>query len=527
MRRYRKRAPAVSTLKARQVYSLLVIPPSLPPKAPEEAPLPLRERAARFVADPRFDLIVLVLILLSIALLIAEMALHRHQPYEMWCYLAGQTITLLFVVELSVRYWVSRRPGRFLRNYWLDLLSCLSLLHFPGLRVLRTFRVLRLLRLLRLFRAAGVLSRRYAAFADFMRRGVAEYAIVGLALALVLFLGTVGVLHFEMADPRSPIRTMEDAFWWSAYYMLTGQPQGEGGFPVTREGRAFALLVSLAALAVTATFTGVVSALMIERIRRRGEVEPMEIEDLADHIVICGWSRAGAFLVEDLNADRNESQRAIVVVANLEKAPEFDLTRVRRDRVFFLRGDFTRVEMLRSARIETAAKAVLLPEKVSGLSDQDRDARTVLAALTIEKMNPRIYTCAALLTHEAEEHLRLVGVEEVVVPDDTEAALLATATIHRGVVTMLHEMASPRKGGWIEKRPIPASWIGKPFVETAAWLKRERNELLLGVETEINSKGRGRILLNPPADRPGAAGDLFICLVTPTPGSPAPSPWPA
>ena len=58
---------------------------------------------------------------------------------------------------------------------------------------------------------------------------------------------------------------------------------------------------------------------------------------------------------------------------------------------------------------------ILLRDEVVPRSEQDRDARTVLAALTAERMTDGLYTVAELHDAESREILEMAGVEEIVV----------------------------------------------------------------------------------------------------------------
>ena len=111
--------------------------------------------ARRIVANPYFDLGVLFMILVSILLLIVEIALPSKNPYFDFVVYSGDIITCLFVVELIIRFVASKRKRRFFNEYFIDILAVL-----PLFRAFRFLRFLRLLRMLRLFRFRLFRSRR-------------------------------------------------------------------------------------------------------------------------------------------------------------------------------------------------------------------------------------------------------------------------------------------------------------------------------------------------------------------------------
>lgn len=116
-----------------------------------------REGLRRVMEHPATDVTVVALILLSVALIVAEVVLPPRDPWYVPIEAAGDVITLLFALELTLRFLAAERKRTFLRRWWLDILSVLPLL--------RVFRIFRVLRLLRVFRAGVVLNRRLSLFA--------------------------------------------------------------------------------------------------------------------------------------------------------------------------------------------------------------------------------------------------------------------------------------------------------------------------------------------------------------------------
>ena len=56
--------------------------------------------------------------------------------------------------------------------------------------------------------------------------------------------------------------------------------------------------------------------------------------------------------------------------------------------LFNVRDDYTKFEVLEKVKADRASRALVIADSSNKeLSEQDRDARTVLAALTLEKIN--------------------------------------------------------------------------------------------------------------------------------------------
>src|SRR6185503_3686583 len=160
----------------------------------------------------------------------------------------------------------------------------------------------------------------------------------------------------------------------------------------------------------------------VNRLRRRMEIDDMDRFQLTDHLVICGWNSSVPLIIDELQVAQD--------------AP----------RVFFVGGDYTRPEVLDQARIQHARRAIIVADATKPRSDQDRDARTVLAALMIERMNPKIISCAELLNRQNEAHLRVVGIDEVITTSEAGGQHLAMAAMQPGLATVVSELLTSKRG---------------------------------------------------------------------------------
>ena len=242
----------------------------------------------------------------------------------------------------------------------------------------------------------------------------------------------------------------------------------------------------------------------------------MDLEELENHIVVCGWNRAANLLIEVLQSSEEYIDREIVLVAEFsEDEPEtlFDQSRIAPAMLHIVKGDYTRMDVLQRAGIPYASEAIILADKCLPRSDQDRDARSILAALLIEKMNPEIFTCVELLNRNNAAHLNMVGVEEILVADEYAGNILANAQRTRGIIRMLDELFDPSVGNQFYKLPLPTPWIGKTVGDIYQQLKSEHGATLISLETRI---GEGYdILVNPPNDRELKESDR-IMMIAPT-----------
>jgi len=366
--------------------------------------------------------------------------------------------------------------------------------------------VFRVLRLLRVFRAGVILGRRLSLFSGSFRRTAAEALFVGLVLVVIVLTGAVGVHMLE--GPRW-YGTFDESFWWSFLSFMSAQPVDL--LPQTTAGKLITVLLMLGGMTIFAMLTGVIMAAFVQRMRESMSQRKDEIARLQDHVVICGWNRAGDRIVSEL-LEGFGRRRDVVVVAELDDIPALAAPALDRSRLWFVKGDYTRIEVLREANIAHATVAVLLADKSQPQrSDQDRDARTVLAVMLIEKLNPGIFSCVELLNRDNESHLRMLGVEEVVVLDDYGASMIATASKNDGLVSIFNELFSSRGNHFCKVEAGPDD-VGATVGTIGPRLKATSNALLLAVERPSGEGRRRRSIVNPPLDLVVAAGDRLVLI---------------
>ena len=433
---------------------------------------------AFFINHPFTDFSVMVLILASVVLLVIEETMPVAE--DGYIVTASYAVTVLFALELTARFWVAKKKSRFFRRYWPDLLALL-----PLLRPLRFVRFFRLFRLFRLFQLGLLMDRRISLLRGILRVNF-YFLWILVVLTVILVIGSA-VMAFVFEHRVGPeFSDLKENLWWAAYTIIAGEPVG--GIPTTESGRALLVAMMLSGMGLFAIFTGMVSATMVDRLQGAERLGELDIEELEDHIVICGWNDGGHALVAELSVDEELRGLPILMVNEHEERPDLSTTGVRPDLVYHLDGDFTQIPVLQTAGIERAARAVVLADNSRGHVEADRDARSVLAALTIERLNKGIYCVVELLAQGAEEHLKVAGVEAFIMRNDLSGRALASACRHPNLMDVMMNLLTLRRGETMHRLPGPK----KPtaFGELLGLLKKERNALLIGVEvsnkTEIN-----------------------------------------
>ncbi|NEQ76653.1 MAG: potassium channel protein [Okeania sp. SIO2C9] len=435
----------------------------------------------RFLQLPIVNITIGIIIILSVILTIVELSIPEKSPYLLICNILSQIFTILFVIELSFRFLVAPNKKAYFQEYWLDILAIL-----PLLRVFRTIRALRLLRLLRIFRLPVFFNRYGSTFPYILQRGIKEYLIVIGLLLLTIMFGTVAILVFESSNNPN-FTSLEEGFWFSVYSLFAGEPIPAQ--PSSLGGKIVGVFVIFMNVTIFAMFTGTVSAFMVDKIRREDDI--VDWESFSNHTIICGWNRKAEIIVREFKAAGKSEGIPIIVIAEFDDEPNFMAPDLK-SRIQFLKDDFTKVTALEKAGIRRAETCIILCDKTHGRSDQDADARTILAALTAEKLNPNVYTCAELLNREYGSHLDMGHVNDYIVSQEQSGFLLAQAALNKGLMGVFSELLTYERGNQFYRITITAEWVGKTFLDLFIYIKQNHNAILIAV-----SQPQGKFEINP------------------------------
>lgn len=483
-------------------------PPRSRPTPGLEGPLPasagrvdrLKQATERLLHHPRVELLIIGLILVAVAAVLAEEAT-QGQPSQ-WVFTLASDITAgLFAIELSLRWWIAPRKRDFFARYWLDILAVLPLF--------RPLRLLRVLMLLRLFRAGSLLQRRTRLLRGMLGQTMSEIAVLSTASAAMV-LGAAVLLHSVQGavvydqtslDPTS----LESTAWFALYTLVGGEPIG--GVPVSPTGRWATIGLMLGGLTVFGVFIGAVSATMTAALSQRGNLDMHYMGDLSGHIVVCGWNTAGPTMLRELMGGGPRGRAIVIVCEEDEEPPELAPLRADNDRLFFLKSDYTRVEVLETLSVKRASGVIILSDKHGNRSYPDRDARTVLTALTIERMAPGIFVCAELINSQHEDLLRMAGVEAVVIRDWYAGALMGSIGRSRGVSAVISDLLTPSAGNALHSVDLPRRLAGKTVLAVQQELKAEHEAVLVSLDRPGQPSR-----VNPPSDEILRAEDRLIVI---------------
>ncbi|WIT12508.1 ion transporter [Paucibacter sediminis] len=219
-----------------------------------------------FEADTRagraFDIALVLLVLASVALVVAESVAGIRARHGAWLNAAELLFTGVFTLEYLLRLASVRHPWRYARSFYgmVDLLAVLPTylaLIVPELFVLVDVRVLRLLRVFRIFKLHAYVAE-FSGLALALRASARKIMVfLSVVLMVVLIMGT---LMYVVEGPEHGYTSIPTGVYWAITTMTT---VGFGDItPKTDLGRLIASLMMMLGWGVLAVPTGIVTAEM-------------------------------------------------------------------------------------------------------------------------------------------------------------------------------------------------------------------------------------------------------------------------
>jgi voltage-gated potassium channel len=146
----------------------------------------------------------------------------------------------------------------------------------------------------------------------------------------------------------------------------------------------------------------------------------------------------------------------------------------------FVRGDFTRENILLRANAQEARAAIMVPDD-STPAGKTGDERTILATLSLKTVNPKIKVYAHILDRDNLSHLRKARVDDVIVSDAYTGYLLAHYVTSPGIPQFIEQLFSAGSAFGIRRREIPESLIGSSYESLQKYYNKHYQGILLGL----------------------------------------------
>jgi voltage-gated potassium channel len=208
-----------------------------------------------------FDIVLLLLIVISVLAVMLETVEPWGTRYGRWFYLVEWVITVLFTVEYLLRIWVSKNANAYIFSFFgiIDFLSAIPM-YLSGLiagsHLLIALRALRLLRVFKILKLSPFLgeSQRLMKALRASRHKILVFLLAVVILTVIL--GTI--MYMVEFGQGSGFDNIPRSVYWAIVTLTT---VGYGDIaPVTPLGQFIAALIMILGYGIIAVPTGIVSA---------------------------------------------------------------------------------------------------------------------------------------------------------------------------------------------------------------------------------------------------------------------------
>lgn len=305
------------------------------------------------------------------------------------------------------------------------------------------------------------------------------FTLVYFVFVLLILLGSIVVYTVE-TQTGSGIETKFDTFWFMCVAVFAGY------FEFVCEslpGRAAAITMLIVGTILFSFITGKVASTFID-IQMKNDKGLKKIKKMSGHFILCGWREGFENILENVLRSNADLTPDMIVLVN--EAPE-QIEQLRSDirfkEVKYVNGDFTDESTLKRAHLETAERVLVISDRSKKYSDLEIDSRTVLAVMTMESMCRGIYIAAELLSAKFEKHLKMSHCDEIILTQEYEQSLLATASSAMGYSNVIRSLISDDADSGILIYEIDESDIGSKYgdFKDKMWKERAEKGILIGL----------------------------------------------
>ena len=365
-----------------------------------------------------FDLMMITLIFISVAILIREVKSHVNDGL---LFFNNFVISFIFFIEYILRIWMVSsfrktiieqhehdiligddfRLLKALKTVFLEKLT--YMISFKALidlfAILPFFHQLRLLRIFILFRVFKLF--RYAksiqTFTSILIAKKFEFFTLFIFSSIVIFVSSVVIYVMEGNNPDASIRTFFEAIYWS---IVTISTVGYVDIsPVSTEGRIVAMFVIVAGIGVYSFTTSLIVTSFTEKLDEIKDLKLIDdIQKIKAFYLVCGYESISKEVVKKLTKNND----VLILEENASKVEA-----AKKDGFVALNYDPGLIDSYKKLRIDLQkqVKAILCLGK--------SDVENVYTALTVRSFNKDIFILSILKNKLNRSKLNFAGVNEI------------------------------------------------------------------------------------------------------------------
>ena len=230
----------------------------------------------RTKAGKRFDVILLLAIIISVIAVMLDSDKEIHKQYGRLLLIAEWFFTLLFTIEYILRIYCSTDKKKYILSFMgiIDLLSIIPtylIIFYAPIVALIDIRVLRLIRIFRIFKLSPYLRSGHT-MQIALRSSRPKIIVFILSVSLVVII--LGTLMYIVEGQQNGFDNIPKSIYWAVVTLTT---VGYGDVvPITTLGKTVAVFIMLLGYAIIAVPTGIVSS---EMSKNRNDKEQLENQE--------------------------------------------------------------------------------------------------------------------------------------------------------------------------------------------------------------------------------------------------------
>lgn len=209
-----------------------------------------------------FDIILLILILISVLIVMFESVPKWQSEYSNGLYYAEWGFTIIFAIEYLLRILISPKPLKYILSWWgiIDLISILPtfltafISGYASLRVVRALRLLRIFRILKLSRFTSESQ----ALAHSLK--ASYYKIMVFLFFVVMMMIMAGTVMYVLEGGENGFDSIPASIYWA---IVTTTTVGYGDVvPHTDIGKILSSVMMILGYSIIAVPTGLITVEM-------------------------------------------------------------------------------------------------------------------------------------------------------------------------------------------------------------------------------------------------------------------------
>jgi len=304
------------------------------------------------------------------------------------------------------------------------------------------------------------------------------------AILLIIIITIVAAVLVELfeAQQNTAFSSFWDSVWW---VIVTITTVGYGDkVPITPIGKVIGVLIMSIGIALLSVVTATISSILVTRKIKEGK--GLQEIKLKDHILLCGWNTHAEHILSTLEQDDDINAPVVLINQLNEEEVTHIIARYDTLTIKFVKGDFTRENIISRANVKNARSAIILPDSIAG-AEKPGDERTILTTLTLKTMNPKIKVYAHILDRDNISHLRKAKADEVIVSDMYTGYLLANCVSSPGVPQFVEQLFSANLPFRLTRKPVPPDLIGQKYKDLKEYYDHKSSGILLGLAQVVES----------------------------------------